>query len=107
MKPPSEAPTPSRAPALADRPEPRALLDATAAGALLGVPATWMLAEARADRIPYVRLGHYVRFDPEELDLWWRARARGPWRRDWGSAARAAQTVRAGSEPGDNRQGGT
>jgi excisionase family DNA binding protein len=62
-------------------PLPSPLLDAKAASKLLGVPATWMLAEARADRIPHVRLGRYVRFDACELDAWWRARARGPWRR--------------------------
>jgi excisionase family DNA binding protein len=61
------------------------LLDATAAGAQLGVPASWCLAEARADRIPHVRLGRYVRFDADELDAWWRARARGPWRRRTGA----------------------
>src|SRR5215208_2440014 len=33
------------------------LLDANGAAALLTVPATWVLAEARADRIPHVRLG--------------------------------------------------
>lgn len=38
------------------------LLDAKEAGALLNVPASWVLAEARADRIPHVRLGRYVRF---------------------------------------------
>jgi excisionase family DNA binding protein len=54
------------------------LIDAKGAGALLGVPASWVLAQARDDRIPHVRLGRYVRFDPAELDSWWRARARGP-----------------------------
>ena len=60
---------------------PTPLLDANAASALLGVPATWVLAEARADRVPHVRLGRYVRFDADELEAWWRTRARGPWRR--------------------------
>ena len=69
----------------ASAPSPSPLLDATAAGALLGVPATWMLAEARAERIPHVRLGRYVRFDAGELEAWWRARARGPWRRRTGT----------------------
>jgi excisionase family DNA binding protein len=54
------------------------LVDATGAADLLGVPKTWVLAEARADRIPHVRLGRYVRFDPIELERWWRARTRGP-----------------------------
>ena len=54
------------------------LVDATAAGELLGVPASWVLAQARAGRIPHVRLGRYVRFEPEELRAWWRGRRRGP-----------------------------
>ena len=41
------------------------LIDAKAAGELLGVPHTWVLEEARHDRIPHVRLGRYVRFDAE------------------------------------------
>ncbi len=44
----------------------------------LNVPATWLLAEARADRIPHVRLGRYVRFDRVELEAWAAERARGP-----------------------------
>jgi excisionase family DNA binding protein len=77
------------------RPHARPLLDARQAGELLNVPATWLLAEARADRIPYVRLGRYVRFDGEELEHWWRGRARGPWR----SAGAAARVARIGSGP--------
>lgn len=57
-----------------------ALVDAAQAARLLSVPASWVLAEARADRIPHVRLGRYVRFSAEELEDWWRARIRGPWR---------------------------
>lgn len=57
-----------------------ALLDAGQAGELLSVPRTWVLAEARADRIPHIRLGRYVRFDPDELTAWWQTRRRGPWR---------------------------
>ena len=48
------------------------------AGALLNVPHTWVLAEARADRIPHVRLGRYVRFDRDQLVAWALARQRGP-----------------------------
>ena len=32
--------------------------------------ASWVLAEARADRIPHIRLGRYVRFDAVELLAW-------------------------------------
>jgi len=46
------------------------LLDAAGAAELLSVPKTWLLAEARADRIPHVRLGRYVRFDADELTEW-------------------------------------
>lgn len=54
------------------------LLDAKQAGALLGVPASWILTQARADRIPHVRFGRYVRFDEAELERWWRSRLQGP-----------------------------
>jgi excisionase family DNA binding protein len=75
-----------------------ALIDSKAAGRLLAVPPSWIEEQARRDAIPHVRLGRYVRFDPSELDAWWRARARGPWR-DRGTAARAARRARAGTEP--------
>lgn len=54
------------------------LVDAEQAARLLGVPASWVLAEARANRIPHVCLGKYRRFDPEALREWWLTRARGP-----------------------------
>jgi excisionase family DNA binding protein len=58
---------------------PAPLLDAAGVADLLSVPKTWVLAEARADRIPHVRLGRYVRFDPDDLAEWWRgSRSRGP-----------------------------
>ena len=55
-----------------------ALLNADQAGELLNVPASWLMREARADRVPHVRLGKYVRFAEKELEAWWRARLRGP-----------------------------
>ena len=70
------------------------LLDAKGAAALLNVPASWVLAEARADRIPHVRLGRYVRFDAAELQVWWQGRRRGPWR-SRGGAAETARVARA------------
>jgi len=57
---------------------PLRLVDAAQAGGLLGVPKSWVLAQARADRIPHVRLGRYVRFEPVELERWWAGRRRGP-----------------------------
>jgi excisionase family DNA binding protein len=59
-------------------PAPGELVDAQAAGRLLNVPKSWVLAEARAGRIPHVRLGRYVRFEPEALRAWWRERRQGP-----------------------------
>jgi excisionase family DNA binding protein len=67
------------------------LIDADVAGALLSVPASWMLREARAGRIPHVRLGRYVRFDAAALDAWWRSRVAGP-------------VVRTGSVPVSDRR---
>ena len=46
------------------------LIDAKAASQMLGVPHTWLLAQARDGRIPHHRLGHYVRFNPEDLTNW-------------------------------------
>jgi len=46
------------------------LIDAKAAARLLGVPYTWILAQAREGRIPHHRLGHYVRFDVKDLKRW-------------------------------------
>jgi excisionase family DNA binding protein len=54
------------------------LIDAKAAGELLGVPHTWLLAQARAGRIPHHRLGHYVRFNAHDLDRWLKDTRRGP-----------------------------
>lgn len=58
------------------------LLNADQAGELLGVPSSWMLQEARADRVPYVKLGRYTRFSATELEVWWQSRRRGPWRKN-------------------------
>jgi excisionase family DNA binding protein len=54
------------------------LLDANDAAELLGVPATWLLAEARRARVPHVRLGRYVRFNRETLLAWVSQLERGP-----------------------------
>ncbi len=56
------------------------LIDATAAGRLLGVPYTWLLAQARAGRIPHHRLGHYVRFSGDDLARWLEETREGPLR---------------------------
>lgn len=54
------------------------LLDAEQAGQILGVPKTWLLAEARHDRVPHIRLGRYVRFAEADLTAWLESRRRGP-----------------------------
>jgi hypothetical protein len=46
------------------------LVDAEDAAKLLGVPATWLMTQARAQRIPHQKLGHYVRFDIDKLIAW-------------------------------------
>lgn len=53
------------------------LLDAKGAGRLLGVPHTWLLAQARAGRIPHHRLGH-LRFDIDDLRQWLKETRSGP-----------------------------
>lgn len=54
------------------------LLDAGQAATLLNIPESWIRAEARADRIPHLQLGRYVRFDREELLAWVDRRKVGP-----------------------------
>ena len=54
------------------------LLDADQAGELLNVPPTWLMAQARAGRIPYCKLGHYTRFHRDELLAWIDGRIVGP-----------------------------
>jgi len=66
------------------------LLTAEQASELLSVPKTWVLAEARADRIPHVRLGRYVRFEADALEEWWAQRRRGPQTAGEGRPLRAA-----------------
>lgn len=58
------------------------LLDSAEAAAVLNVPASWIAAEARAGRIPHVRLGRYVRFNRDELIAWCERRSVGPRARD-------------------------
>jgi hypothetical protein len=57
---------------------PNALVGADAQGAILSVPGSWLLREARAGRVPHVRLGKYVRFHPPTVEQWWRERMAGP-----------------------------
>jgi len=43
------------------------LVDAQELAKVLGVPHTWILRKARAGEIPHHKLGHYVRFDYDEI----------------------------------------
>jgi excisionase family DNA binding protein len=62
-----------------------ALLDAEGVARLLGVPTSWVRAEARAGRIPHIKLGKYTRFDAAALKAWLDRRADGPLRPSTGS----------------------
>lgn len=61
------------------------LLQPTEVAERLGVPTSWVYAEARAGRIPHVRLGRYVRFRADAIDEWVAAleadSVKGPWRK--------------------------
>jgi len=43
------------------------LIDAAGAADLLGVNPSWLLQHARENRLPYHRVGKYIRFDIDEL----------------------------------------
>jgi excisionase family DNA binding protein len=82
------------------------LLNAKQAGELLNVPATWVLAEARRDRIPHIRFGRYVRFDRETLLDWAYARQRGPVGRRRPSARLAHDWLTQDAEAARNADSG-
>jgi excisionase family DNA binding protein len=48
----------------------RSLLTPEQVAEMLAVPVTWVRAEARAGRLPSVRLGHYRRFVQADVDAW-------------------------------------
>jgi excisionase family DNA binding protein len=68
------------APLIAEHATP-SLLDADQAGELLNVPSSWVMAQARSGRIPHCKLGHYTRFDRDELLAWVDGRTVGPRRK--------------------------
>lgn len=45
------------------------LLDVKGAAQRWSIPKSWILDMARRGELPCVRLGHYIRFKPEDLDL--------------------------------------
>ena len=54
------------------------LLTADQVADLLQVPTSWVYAEARAGRIPHVRVGRYRRFRAEAIAEWVASLERGP-----------------------------
>lgn len=63
----------------AEHVNPRPLLTAEQAAALLNVPVSFVRQETREERMPYIALGaRYKRYDADVLEAWWRSRARGP-----------------------------
>jgi hypothetical protein len=48
-------------------PGPRSLVDSRAMGAILNVAETWIEMAAKTGQIPSVRVGRYLRFDPESV----------------------------------------
>lgn len=50
-------------------PEPR-LLCADEVASRWGVPKSWVYAEARAGRLPYIAIGRYRRFRPASVDAY-------------------------------------
>lgn len=54
------------------------LLDAAQVAELLAVPKSWVYAEARANRIPFVQLGRYRRFREDDILGWLEQISRGP-----------------------------
>ncbi|MGO9602615.1 MAG: helix-turn-helix domain-containing protein [Candidatus Binataceae bacterium] len=51
------------------------LLSAGELAKRFGVPETWVREQARFGNLPYIRLGHYVRFSLEEAERFLAARA--------------------------------
>lgn len=54
------------------------LLNAGEVAEALGVKPGWVYAEARAGRIPHIRLGRYRRFNPDSVEAWAAEREQGP-----------------------------
>jgi excisionase family DNA binding protein len=51
-------------------PSPERLLTSAELAERLSVPAKWPLEQARANNIPHVRLGRYVRFSWPDVETW-------------------------------------
>jgi len=60
-----------------DTPNPKKLLTADDIAEMLGMSKDWIYEQVRANRIPHVRLGRYVRFRQEAIEEWLRSREQG------------------------------
>ncbi|MGD9792201.1 MAG: helix-turn-helix domain-containing protein [Acidimicrobiia bacterium] len=57
---------------------PRSLLDVVGVAELLGVPVRHIRRLVAERRIPYVKWGHLIRFDPIEVERWIASHSREP-----------------------------
>ncbi len=44
----------------------------------LGVPPSWIYDRVRTERIPFYKIGKYVKFDPQEVKVWLKSQRKGP-----------------------------
>jgi len=61
-----------------DQPEDsaRKLIDVQEMARILNVPVSWLYERTRVGTIPCVRIGKYVRFDPQEVLTFFRGQAK-------------------------------
>lgn len=61
-----------------DQPEnsARKLIDVQEMARILNVPVSWLYERTRVGTIPCVRIGKYVRFDPQEVLTFFRGQAK-------------------------------
>ena len=57
------------------------LLDAKEVAARLNVPTSWVREQARANAMPCLRLGRYVRFEWDAVEVWLEQQRVGQWRK--------------------------
>ena len=56
-------------------PSPAKLIDVRELAALLHVPVSWLYERTRAGAIPCIRLGKYIRFNPQEVLAFFRSKS--------------------------------
>ena len=64
-------------------PDIRALIDVPALAEQLGVTQRFVRRLTAEDRVPYLKIGKFVRFDPREIAGWVDERRRHPSRPNW------------------------